>query len=346
MLPPTAHRLALLPLVLLAACASSPQTPTVSPDVPPPPAASPAPVTPLLANAAAPGSAAPPTPTEVVIDSSRETVRSTAVWVARSIDGWFGNRPFEAGGKVSNGQLDLSVLKREGETTNVGLRINARFALPNIDKLSYVFVGRDDEREVVADTPGALARRDRLLATSSRERSFFAGLGRSLDDAIDFKIGVRGAFKIYAQARAQQVWQLGEGDAVEARQTFFWTVADRLGSTSTVSYGHEFSPSLTLRWHNTATITQELPKFVWASSLGGYQDFGMQRLLSLEALVNGQQGSGVDALDYGVQARWEQPVYQSWLIGGIAVGHFWPRPDAQTARHAAWALGLNLKMRF
>lgn len=293
-----------------------------------------------------PASAPAPTPTEEVIDSTRETVRATTVWVARSVDGWFGDRPFEAGGNVSKGQMDLSVLKREGETTNVGLRINARFALPNIDQLSYLFVGRGDEREVVTDTPGALARRDRLLATDSQNRSFFAGLGRSLNDVIDFKIGVRGAFKVYAQARAQHLWQLGEGDAIEARQTFFWTVADRLGSTTTVSYGHEVTPSLTLSWHNTATITQDLPKFVWASSLGGYQDFGMQRVLSLEALVNGQQGSGVGALDYGLQARWEQPVHKSWLIGGIVVGHFWPRPDVQSPRHGAWAMGLNLKMRF
>jgi hypothetical protein len=68
--------------------------------------------------------------------------------------------------------------------------------------------------------------------------------------------------------------------------------------------------------------------------------------LALESLVNGQQGSGVSSLDYGLRAHWEQPIYENWLIGGVIVGHFWPRPDAQTERRGAWAVGVNLKMRF
>ena len=131
-----------------------------------------------------------------------------------------------------------------------------------------------------------------------------------------------------------------------ARQTLFWTADDRFGSTSALSYEHDVTSTLATRWVGAATITQDLPKFVWASSLGAYQSFGDQRLLALETLINGQQGSGVDALDYGVQTRWEQPVYQDWLIGGILVGHFWPRPDPLTERRGAWALGLSLKMRF
>ena len=100
------------------------------------------------------------------------------------------------------------------------------------------------------------------------------------------------------------------------------------------------------RWLNAATITQADSKFEWHSSLGAYKSLGMQRLLSLELLANGKQGSGVAVADYGLQARWEQPVHKDWLLCEILIGHFWPRPDSMSARGRAWAVGAGLKMRF
>lgn len=348
MTTPTARRTALLCLLLLSACAAlPPQTPGAPAPAPKPlPAAELAPTAPALSSPGEPVEATVATQTAEVVESARASVRSTTVWLARGVDSWFGDRSFDDGGKVTDGQLDLSVLQRRGERADVDARLNARFRLPNIDRLAYVFFGRDNEREVITDKPGALSRQDRVLVTRAQDRAFFAGLGSAPDDAFDFRIGVRGAFKPYAQARMRHRWQLGDNDWLDTRETIFWTVDDRVGSTTAWSYGHAFSPTLAALWLNAATVTQELPKFVWASSIGLYQIFGGQRQLSLESLVNGQQGSGVGALDYGLQVHWEQPVYENWLLGGIVVGHFWPRPDVQTERRRAWALGLSLKMRF
>ena len=345
-MPPTLRFTTLLLVLMLAACAS-PQPLTPAPAAPQPaPAAQPASAASTQPAAAGSADTAAPLQPGQIIETARERVRATTIWLARGVDSWFGDQPFEDGGKVSNGQFELSVLQRQGESADWGLRINARFALPNIEKLGYVFVGRDNERELITDRPGALSSRDQLQVNRAQDNAFFAGLGRALDDRFDLRIGVRGAFKPYAQARFHQHWQLSDSSRADFRQTLFWTVDDRVGSTTAVSLDHTLSPSLGLRWLAAATVTQALPKFVWASSLGAYQSFGGQRLLSLETLINGQQGSGVGVLDYGVQARWEQPVYQDWLLGGVVVGHFWPRPDAQSARRAAWALGANLKMRF
>lgn len=323
-----AHRIAVLLLVLLAGCAGAPPAP-------------PAPSVPAVDD----GSAAP-AEADVVMESARSSVRSMAVWLARNVDSWFGDRPFEDGGKVTDGRLSVGLLTRQREHPDLNVRFDARFRLPNIEKLTYLFVGRDDEREVVTDKPGALSRQDQLTTAAPRERSFFAGLGRSLNDAVDFRLGVRGGLKPYAQARYRNRWLVGTDSQLEFRQTVFWTVADRIGSTTSFSYEHAFSPTLAARWINSATVTQELPKFVWSSLLGAYQAFGDQRLLSVEGVVNGQQDSGVGASDYGVQSRWEQPVHKDWLIGGIVVGHFWPRPDPASERRGAWALGVSLKMKF
>lgn len=298
---------------------------------------------------AAPESDEPPAPAVSPVElaeAARETVRATTRWLASGVDSWFGHRPFEQGGRISHGRLDLSVLKRESEKPDPGLRLNARFRLPNIEHLGYLYVGRDNEREVVADTPRSLTRQDQLRATPAQNQSFFVGLGRTLGDRFDVRLGLRGAFKLYAQARLQWQWHLGESSLLEARQTLFWTVDDRFGSTSAVSFDHALAPDLELRWLSAATITQDLPRFVWGSSLGAHRSFGAQRTLSLELLVNGEEGSGVGALDYGAQLRWEQPLHEDWLLGNVVAGHFRPRPSVAAPRGQAWALGAGLKMRF
>lgn len=326
----------LLPLVLLTACASSRLAPPSS-------------SLPTQVAAAATGDVPPPEPpskTERALETARASVRSTAVWLARGVDSWFGDRPFEEGGKVSDGRLGIGLLHRQGEGADASVRFNARFRLPNVEKQTYLFFGRDDEREIVTDRPGALSSQELLRAPDAEEQSFFAGLGRTISDYVDFRIGLRGGIKVYAQARYRRMWQVAERDLVDFRETVFWTVADRFGSTTAISLEHAFTPTLAARWLSAATITQDTGRFAWSSVLGSYKSFGDQRLLALEAIVEGREGSGVGLTDYGLQARWEQPVHEDWLIGGVVVGHFWPRPDVASERRRAWAFGANVKMQF
>jgi hypothetical protein len=279
------------------------------------------------------------------MERARRSVRSTAEWLARGVDSWFGDKPFEEGGKVSDGRLSTGTLKRQGESFDTNVRFNARFRLPNVEERVYLFVGRDNEREVMADTPGAFSRQDRLLAERPEERSFFAGLGLSLHEAFDLRIGFRG-LKPYTQARYRQPWALSERDLVEFRQTFFWRLDDRLGSTTALSYEHAVSSSVAVRWLTATTITQQTEKFEWSSVLGGYKAFGGLRLLSVELIATGRQGTGVTVSEYGVQTKWLQPVHKDWLLGEVVVGHFWPRQDAASERLERWAFGVGLTMRF
>lgn len=269
-----------------------------------------------------------------------------AHWLASGVDSWFGDRPFEDGGKITDGRFSISLLKRQREASDIDVRFNARFRLPNLEEKTYLFLGRDDPAEVISDKPGTLTRQNRLLAQANAERRFFAGIGRSLTDTLDFRLGFRGGLKPYVQGRYKKQWAFGPEGLAEFRQTLFWSIADRAGSTTAFSYEHLFSPVVAARWVTSATVTQASKGFEWSSLVGAYRAFGDQRLLSLEALVNGLEGSGVTATDYGLQVRWEQPAYRRWLLGSVVVGHFWPRPDAQTERRGAWALGAGLKMRF
>jgi hypothetical protein len=318
--------------VVLSACASTPPAPTPR------------------AATAAPGASAPSSAAAVdegVIETTRSAVRSSTEWLAQGVDSWFGDKPFERGGSVTDGRLALSVLHRQDTGTEFDVRLNARFHLPNLEARSgYLFVGRDNRREVVADTPAEFSRQQRLLPERAGDRSFFAGVGFLLRDALDFRLGLRGGLKPYAQARYRRPWRFGERDLLEFRETVFWSVDDHLGSTTALAYEHVYTPTFALRWLNAATITQAVGKFEWSSSLGTYTLWPRQRVLSLALLASGRQGSGVAVTDYGVQAKWQQPVYRDWLLGNVTVGHFWPRPDAQAVRSRTWALGGGVLMYF
>ncbi len=306
---------------------------------------------PALAQADPPTPTPTPTPapaasTEQMLESTRDSVRSSTLWLARGVDSWFGDIPFDEGGKVSNGWLSMSLLKRQDQRAEFGLRLTAQFKLPNVEEHAYLFVGRDDPRDVVTDQPVAFSRQQRLLADRPVDQTFLAGLGLKLRDLLDLRIGVGGGIKPYVQARYHHTWTPGPADLVDFRETLFWTLSQHFGSTSVLSYEHALSSTLAARWLSAATISQESKNFEWSSSLGAYKSLGDQRLLSLEALLGGKLGTGVGVSDYGLQVKWEQPIYKNWLLGEIVGGHFWPRHDAQSERTRAWAIGLGLKMRF
>jgi hypothetical protein len=279
-----------------------------------------------------------------VLDTTRRSVRSTVEWLASGVDSWFGNTPFENGGTVSDGRLSLGYFKRQDQNEEMPLRFNARFRLPNIEQRTYLFVGRDDDRELLTDTPEALSRQEALVNESAANNAFFAGFGLPVFKSLDLRLGLHGGLKPYAQARYHRPWEFSDVGRVEFRETMFWTVADHLGATTVVSYEHVSSPSLVVRWLNSATITQSLPHFVWSSSLGTYAALSEQRLLSLELLSAGTTGAGVGVLNYGLQTKFEQPIHQDWLRAEFLLGHFWPRQDPSSGRRPSWAAGCTVKM--
>ncbi|MCS7100251.1 MAG: hypothetical protein NZL99_00995 [Burkholderiaceae bacterium] len=291
----------------------------------------------------------PPTPVAEPSDDSllagtRRGVRDTLEWLARGIDAWFGDAPLDRR-RITSGLLTVSGYWREREGGDYRVRLNARVRLPNVEERIYVFLGRDNEREGVADTPAQLSRQDRLLAESAEDRGFFAGVGLALRSNLELRLGLRG-IKPYAQARYRKPWDLTERDRLEFKQTFFWRVSDGLGSTTAVAYEHDYSPTFAVRWLTAATITQRSERYEWSSVLGAYQTFPALRLLSLELVGSGAQRTGVALTDYGVQVKWLQPVYRDWLFVELTVGHYWPRPSVEVERSEAWAAGAALTMRF
>ncbi len=290
---------------------------------------------------------APPAATEVrpIVDRAPAALRETVVLLARGLDRWFGDKPFDETKNVRDGRLSIFASKRQGAGVDTSVQLNARVRLPNIEERVYLFVGRDNEREGVADQPPAFTSQNQLLGERTEDRSFFAGLGVVLRDAVDLRAGFRG-IKPYAQARFRHFWVAGEASLVEFRQTFFWKLTDRFGSTTALSYEYAWSPTVALRWLTAATITEASRRYEWSTVAGLHKVVAGDRLLSFEVVGTGAQHTGIAFTDYGVQTKWLQPVYRDWLLGEFVVGHFWPRPDASSERGQAWAAGFGLIVRF
>lgn len=282
-----------------------------------------------------------------VLDRSRTHVQDFSEWVGEEVNSWFGDRPFSAGKGVTGGSIGLRSLWRQDDGLQTNVRVRARFDLPNLRDKAYLFLGQDNERELITDKPEIFSREQQLLEQSRREdQTAFVGLGYALLDHIDFRVGIRGGYKAYTQVRYRQKWMLSAADRVEFRETLFWSVSEGFGSTTTLDYDHAYSPTLTLQWRNAATISEEHDRMAWSSSLGVSRTFGDHRILSLDALFNGQGGSKVDVEEYGLRLKWSQPVYRDWLLGEVIVGHFWPRHQEDSERDRSWAVGAGLEIRF
>ena len=281
-----------------------------------------------------------------LLEQSRTQVRGFSVWLGETVNDWFGDRPFEEGGKVTHGRLGLRNLWRQDEGWDTNVRFRARFDLPNLRDKAYVFIGRQNERELVTDQAEAFTREQLLLEERRKEdQTGFAGVGLALRKNLVFRVGVRGGMKFYTQARYRKQWALTEQDRIEFRETIFWNNKDKFGSTTALDYEHAFTPTLSLHWQNATTISEKTDDFAWGSSLGLFKRFGDDRILSGEMVVTGETGAEENVDEYGVRMKWTQPVYREWLIGEFIVGHYWPQREDRE-RERAWAAGVNLEMRF
>ena len=68
---------------------------------------------------------------------------------------------------MTNGRLGLRNLWRQDEGWNTNVRFRARFDLPNLRDKAYVFIGRQNERELVTDN--RTFTRERLLKNAARK---------------------------------------------------------------------------------------------------------------------------------------------------------------------------------
>ncbi|MCB1956499.1 MAG: hypothetical protein KDG55_12530 [Rhodocyclaceae bacterium] len=281
------------------------------------------------------------------LHDTRENLRDFFEGVGRTVDGWFGDVQHEEERRLVNGRLIVNTLWRRDDGFQTGVNFRGKFDLPNLENKAYLYFGQDNERELVTDQPDEFSRRQRLLSEQQDEdQTFFAGLGYALRENIDLRGGIKGGLKPFVQARYKYAWLPGEHNQVEFRETLFWQSSEGVGLTTSLNYRHDFTPTVDFRWRNSATVSQSTDALAWQSSLGTYVRFGLQRQVSLEALIRGETGSTLPVAEYGVRAIYRTALYENWLLGDFIVGHFWPRDENDTERDKSWAAGMGIEINF
>jgi hypothetical protein len=281
-----------------------------------------------------------------VLAATRRGLRGSAYWLVKNVDGWFGDKPFEEGGRVA-GALRVRLLYREDDGFDTDFRYRLRVHMPNVSEFGYVFIGRDNERELIRDEDEAFSRERSLQPESrSEDQTFFVGIGRMIRENVDLRLGVRGGYRVFVQARYRKTWWLTDISNIDYRQTLFLAVGDGLGTTTGLNYAYALSPATALRWRNSATIGTETDGLEWSTSLGLFRTLGRDRGISFELLANGDTDGSVPVEEYGLRAIYSQPIYRDWIIGELIGGYFWPRADEDPARDQTVALGLGVEIRF
>jgi hypothetical protein len=286
-------------------------------------------------------------PTVEWLETTREYVYEGFYWLVEGVDGWFGDKPFdESGGRVS-GSVLIRTLYREDDGFDGGVKFRLDVDMPNVSERAYVFIGRENESELVTGQQETFTRSQQLLPESrSEDTTLFVGIGYMLRDNFSLSAGVRGGYKVYTQARYREDWWLAERSNLAFRQTFFLAVDDGLGSTTGLNFTQVLNERRVFRWLNSVTYGTETDGVEWSTAAGIAQSLSGQREISLDLLANGETDSAVDVNEYGVRSIYRRPLYRDWLIGDFILGYFWPRDEDDPERQESWAAGLNLTLRF
>lgn len=280
------------------------------------------------------------------LEDTREGVYDLSHWLVSGVDSWFGDKPFdESGGRVS-GRVFFRVLERQDDGLDTDLRYRLRVDMPNVSERASIIIGREDESNLVSGQEdfdrGQLVRSD----SQNEDSTFFVGLGFLLRENLSFKLGVRSGYKVYAQARFRRTFSVTEASAFDFSQTFFAAVDDGVGLTTGLNYRQLFTDRTALYWRNSFTYSTESNGVEWRVRPEVIHALGQQRELFIDLPTEGETGSSVDVAEYGIRARYRQPVYKDWLFGELIVGHFWPRDEEDPARRESWAVGAALELFF
>jgi len=281
------------------------------------------------------------------LEDTRRGVYDISYWLVTGVDGWFGDKPFdESGGRVS-GRVYLRLLEREDDGLDTTFRYRLSVRMPNVSERAAIVIGREDESNLISGQQENFDRNQLVRSESQTQSSTaFVGLAYAVRENVSLRVGVRSGYKLFAQARFTRTFPLTEAAALDFSETLFAAIKDGVGLTTGVTYRQLLSDRTAFRWRNSITYSTETNGLEWRTAPEVVRSFGGLRELSIDLPAEGETGSTVDVAEYGVRARYRQPVYKDWMFGELILGHFWPRDEEDPARRQSWAVGAGLEMYF
>jgi len=223
--------------------------------------------------------------------------------------------------------------------------------LPNLENRLSIFLGRDDEEEIVQDRREDFPVRSAVLGIESDDR-WLAGLGyRPPGKWIqrwDFSVGgkLRSAPEVFVRGRWRRNIFLGERSVLRLRETLFWQNRDGFGSTARISVDHVVGQRNLLRFSNIGTIHEESDGLEWNSALIFYQRQGKASAFAYEAFVRGATDHEVKLREFGLQGVYRRPLFREWFYGQVILGYTWPREFIDEPREGSTTFGVGVELHF
>ncbi len=288
---------------------------------------------------------------EPMLDSARRQLEETFCSATLWFDGLLGGEPDVASARRVSGRVELSGLYTEFEGFDPKARLRLRYDLPNLERRLNLFLGRDDEDELIQDRQEGFAIRSSVFGLETEEK-WLAGLGYHPPghwaSRLDFRVGARlkSAPEVFAQARWRRNWFQGDRTVWRLRETVFWENREGYGSTTSLDLDHVVQRDLVLRWGNVATMSESTEGLSWRSALLLYHDLGRSNAMAGELFIRGSTDAEVPLREYGTRAIFRRPIGKPYLYGSVIAGYSWPKKDPDLPRDGSALLGIGFELLF
>lgn len=286
-----------------------------------------------------------------LIDDTRRLLEETFCGATLWFDGLFGGEPDVENARAVSGRVELSTLYTEVDGVDPKGRLRLKYDLPTLERRLNLFLGRDEEDEVVEDRQEGFAIRSSVFGLESEER-WLAGLGYSppgrWEEKLDFRVGlkVKSASEVFVQSRYRRNFFQGTNNVWRFRETVFWENRDGFGSTTSLDFDRVLHRDLLLRWGSVGTISESTEGLGWRSTVLVYHNLRRSRAVAGEVFVRGTTGAEVPLREYGVRGVYRQPIGKPYLFGDLILGYTWPRFERDEPRDGSVTFGIGVELLF
>ena len=287
-----------------------------------------------------------------LLDRTQARVESVVTSTAQTVDNIFGSAEVEESASVTRGRFSIGGQWDQRDGLRERLRLKARFTLPALEDRASFFLGRGDANDFV-DGSGD----DNIDTLPDRfndfqEEDWLLGIGYSRDATLrrgwSFGAGVRMKTPLEPFVRATYRWSRPIGD------DWLWRVEPRVFVQSQRGAGisvqnvldHVLNETWLLRSYSVVVVEEEVEGVSWTSKLVGYQNLSQKHALSYAVYGTGETDYEVPLRDYGFELRYRRQISREWLLVELLTYINWPRDFLTEDRERNVGVGIEFEMQF
>lgn len=234
-----------------------------------------------------------------------------------------------------------SVQYSERDFTDAGVRVRARWNLPNLrDRLNVVVNDDSDERDGLMQ--GETQRPQQANApgreSSAALRYLVRLAGRS---GADIDVGLRGDVKLFTRARYYYLWEHSPVLQSRITQSLFFRDGEGFGESTRFEVERLLAEDLLLRWTTLGTLSEELDGFELREGVQLLRQIDRRRALSWSLSMTASPKPVWRASAYATGVRFRQRAFRPWFFFEIE-----PFIDAERADNFRPNPGIAFRLEF